>query len=534
MLVFGDHARTVDPRELIRELVVPAIGHAAIVSRFISASELVQGLADASFTGVDARSRIVDVAMRACVGFARQIDQSWHGVAIDPVSLSELAALPLPEWITCKRAEGYAFYALYPETYLDAARCAPDGLRRVIGIRSIGAGLAAIVAVATGAPLPATVRPRGDPFRRDVAVAPELVAEWVAGETIAIVGEGPGLSGSSFGCVADLLEAHGVTSIEIYPSHGGDVGPFATPEHRARWRRLPRRHADFDIAIRPRLVRWIAELVGRVIGIEDLSGGAWRAVRYASEAEWPASVLQQERKKLLIHTLRGSFLARFVGLGRDGERALEHATVLHAAGFTPEPAGLVHGFLVERWQDLVRPLASFDRSLLVERVGEYLAFRKNAFRGGTGATATQLRTMAKRNADLDVALPSAEPLRIAIDGRMHAHEWLVTPAGLLKADAYDHHAAHDLVGCQDVAWDVAGAVAELALDPHEEARLAAMCDVDREQLAFAKPCYAAFQLGRHAVAIEGSPPAEQERLRAEVRRYRGLATRCSARDGDDR
>ena len=42
---------------------------------------------------------------------------------------------------------------------------------------------------------------------------------------------------------------------------------------------------------------------------------------------------------------------------------------------------------------------------------------------------------------------------------------------------------------------------------------------------FAKPCYAAFQLGRHALAIDSSPPGEQARLRAEVERYRALATR---------
>jgi hypothetical protein len=525
MLVYGDQTRELDPRELLAELARPAVGHSALVGRFIVASELLAGLADAAFTGRDARTPLTDAAMRACMGFARQIEQSWRGVAVEPVSLNELAGHRLPDSITCKRAEGYAYYALYPEMYLDAARCAPEVDRRVIGIRTIGAGLAALVAVVTGAPLPATVRPHGDPYRREVTVAPELIAEWIGGETVAIVDEGPGLSGSSFGCVADLLEDHEVRAIEAYPGHGGDVGPMAQPRHRDRWRRMPRRHADFDVSIRPRLVRGIAELVGRVIGVEDLSGGAWRALRYSSEEDWPASVTHQERRKLLVHTGLGSYLARFVGLGSHGERALLRAQALHTAGFTPEPMGLVHGFLVERWQDLVRPLASFDRSLLVERVGEYLAFRRSAFREGTGADIEQLRAMARKNAGVDVPRPSSAPRRVEIDGRLHAHEWLVTPRGLLKADAYDHCCAHDLVGCQDIAWDVAGAIAELSLDPAEEARLVAVCDVDREQLAFAKPCYAAFQLGRHALAIESSPPAEQARLQLEVDRYRALATR---------
>jgi len=525
MLVNGDHARTLDPRELIVELARPVHGHAALVGKFITASELLQGLADASWRGCDTRTPLADAAMRVCMGFARQLDQSWRGVTVEPVSLAELTSHGLPESITCKRAEGYACYALYPEMYLDAARCAPDLDRRVIGIRSVGAGLAALVATATDAPLPATVRPHGDPFRREVTVASELLAEWTTGATITLVDDGPGMSGSSFGCLGDLLEQHGVANIEVFPSHGGDLGPVAQDRHRERWRRIARRHADFDVAIRPRIVRWIAELVGRVIGIEDLSGGAWRALRYSSEAEWPASVTHQERRKLLVHTGRGSYLARFVGLGAHGERAVHRARTLHAAGFTPEPVGFVHGFLVERWQDLVRPLSAIDRPLLVERVGEYLAFRASALRGGSGADVAQLRAMAKHNADLDLSAPASSPRRVEIDGRMHAHEWLVTPRGLLKADGYDHCAAHDLIGCQDIAWDVAGAIAELSLTPTEAARLVAMCDVDREQLAFAKPCYAAFQLGRHALAIESASPAEQLRLRAEVRRYRALATR---------
>lgn len=524
MLVYGDHSRTVDPRELLIQLAEPAHGHAAIVTRFIAAAELAQGLADATFTGVDMRTPLTDAAMRACVGYARQVEQSWRGMPVELVSLAELAALELPPAITCKRAEGYAFYAVYPEAYLEAARRAPRERRRVVGIRSIGTGLAALVAAATHAPLPATVRPQGDPFRREIRVHPGLLAEWRAGELVAIADEGPGMSGSSFGAVADLVEAQGARC-ELYPSHAGDLGPLALPRHRERWSRVPRRHVSFEEAILPRLIAWIAELVGEVTHVVDVSAGAWRAIRYPDEAQWPASVVQQERRKLLVTSAHGRFLARFVGLAHDGERALSRARSLYAVGFAPEPAGLVHGFLVERWHDDVRPVAALERRTLVERVGEYLAFRASAFKGGSGADVALLQAMARKNAGLDVPAPASAPRRVEIDGRLHAHEWLLTARGLLKTDAYDHHAAHDLVGCQDIAWDVAGAVAELALTPAEEARLASMCDVDREQLAFARPCYAAFQLGRHALAIDSSPPAEQVRLRREVERYRALATR---------
>ena len=65
--------------------------------------------------------------------------------------------------------------------------------------------------------------------------------------------------------------------------------------------------------------------------------------------------------------------------------------------------------------------------------------------------------------------------RTETDNRLHVWEWLIRPDGrLLKTDALDHHAAHDLVGCQDVAWDVAGAVVELDLSPPEQDELCAI------------------------------------------------------------
>ena len=121
---------------------------------------------------------------------------------------------------------GLCVLRTYPETYLEAARRAPRGPRHVVGIRSIGTGLAALVAAGTHAPLPATVRPQGDPFRRELRVDPSLVAEWRAGELVAIADEGPGMSGSSFGAVADLVERQGARC-ELYPSHPGDLGPAA-------------------------------------------------------------------------------------------------------------------------------------------------------------------------------------------------------------------------------------------------------------------------------------------------------------------
>src|ERR671921_253291 len=118
-------------------------------------------------------------------------------------------------------------------------RARPLGRKiQVIGIRSIGTGLAAMVATGLRAPAPVTVRPVGHPFRRELALSPELAAALRAEREarFAVVDEGPGLSGSSFGAVADFLEDQRVTPGRIcfFPSHIGDLGPQASPRHRAR------------------------------------------------------------------------------------------------------------------------------------------------------------------------------------------------------------------------------------------------------------------------------------------------------------
>ncbi len=544
-------------------------GHARLVGAFVEAGELAQGLADAETAarGRDGRGPTGDAAIAVLVSLAHAIEASWHGGVVDPApalrGLEALSAARLPEEVRTRRAEGYAFYAVYPEAYQLAARRAAarrPGARRVIGVRSIGAGLAAAVSAAVRAPLPSTVRPVGDALRRTLAAAPELVREWTEEDpraTIAVVDEGPGLSGSSFGAVIDALEARGVPldRIECYPSHGGELGPAAAPRHRERWALLRRQVVDCDeLLVRSgRLARWIEARVGPLAGpLEDVSAGAWRARRYPSEAAWPPAVVHQERRKLLAHTERGSWLARFVGLGTSGDRAWALARTLHGGGFVPEPCGLVHGFLIERWLGDARPLdpRAIDRRMLVERVGRYLAFRARHLPAHTpGATAAELLVMARRNAGLALGghaeraldrwaprLPDLERRmrRIAIDGRLHAWEWLVRgDGGLVKADALDHHAAHDLVGCQDLAWDLAGAACELGLADDERDRLAAIAGLtpDPELLAFMRITYLAFQLGRHALAIGASDPAEAARLEAAAAAY-GEALRAELQSTD--
>ena len=523
---------------------------------------------------MDGRSPTQDAALAVLMVLADAVRRSWEmefndGAALRPDLLDRLLGAGLPERISLKRPEGYAFYALYPESYLQAASAFDrGGAVRVIGIRSIGSGLAALVASALGVHDPMTVRPIGDPFRRHIKVSDELAAELLedAGARFAIVDEGPGLSGSSFGAVADWLEARGVApaNMDFFPSHPNDLGPMASAPHRQRWRSARRHVVDFDELVlgapchMHRLEGWVADLTGPPEGpLENISGGAWRPHRFSVEDKWPPCHVQQERRKFLLRAGGVTWLLKFVGLGREGAEKLAGARSLHAAGFAPEPAGYRYGFLVERWRGDAQPVTStgVDRATLVERLGSYIGFRARSFPAEPqqGASLTELFHMARHNTarglDEDIA-KTIEPWggrvadlqgnvrRVRTDNRLHPWEWLRTADGrLLKTDALDHHAAHDLVGCQDATWDIAGAKVEFDLADDE---VGALCEafqrttdrtVSRGLLQFYEICYAAFQLGHWSLATESLVgfPDEAKRTSQAAERCRGKLRRILQR-----
>ena len=569
MLVYGDHPRRESPERLIQELrarlaSLPEGGierHAALAEGFIAAAELARGLADAEFAvyGADQPSPLQDAAMAPVMALARALLASWRAgfAAAEPeleAGLDVLAALPLPETIETKPGEGYAFYALYPEAYAEAAEASGLGpATTVVGIRSIGLGLAAIVAAALGAPAPITVRPGGHPFRRTLALSPALQKRFrqAAGGDFAVVDEGPGLSGSSFQAVAQALAQAGADPdrLVFFPSHASEPGPRGDPAWRKRWSAARRAVVEFDDLVprnpdpRLRLEAWVADLIGAPVApLQDISGGGWRGLAFEDEAAWPPASTHQERRKFIARTGRGAWLLKFAGLGPDGPAKLARARVLAQAGFSPAVAGLRHGFLVERWIEDSRPLdpAAFGRGRLVDHLGRYLGFRAARFPAGAGAGASlaALVDMARTNArealgsEAEAALDRWRDLealerrvrRVETDNRLHAWEWRVGPGGgLLKNDALDHAHAHDLVGPQDLAWDVAGAVCEFSLQPEEAAALIAAIGhpVEPALLDLLVPCYLAFQLGAFTMAAEahGSWPEEQARLAGARDRY---------------
>jgi hypothetical protein len=360
MLVYGDRTRAVSPRAELRALGAtlaaaararPGPGrHDRLTRAFLDAAALAQGLADADWAarGGDGLSPLQDDALALLVALARQLAQPAGAVGADPAVGAALAALarhPLPETLAVRLPEGHAFYAVYPEAYRKAAAAHPWAAPPfVVGLRSAGTGLAAVVAAATGAARVVTLRPTGHPFRRELRVRPALRARLARHPgPFAVVDEGPGLSGSSFGAVADLLAGLGVAEerVVFLPSHRGGPGPQASAAHRARWERAPRAVATLDDLVGDEpLAGWFADLTGPVAAVDDLSGGAWRAAAGLPPEAWPPVHAALERRKFRLRTAAGDWLARFAGLGCAGEARWERARALHAAGFGPAPLGL--------------------------------------------------------------------------------------------------------------------------------------------------------------------------------------------------
>lgn len=404
----------------------------------------------------------------------------------------DLSGLDLPRTVEISVPEGYAYYGLFPEMYASAARRffsdhGPESVA-VIGIRSIGTSLSAVVAATLeklGARVDSfSVRPEGHPFDRRVELTPAQRA--IAGaphDWCVVVDEGPGLSGSSFAAAAACLPA----PIALFPSWIPDGSEFVNVAARETWRRYPKYSVSFEEVFPD---------PGRI----DLSAGKWRAIVYASESQYPPVQPRQEARKFLRVSESGTVLQKFAGLARYGEEKLAVARRLAAAGFCPPVLGLENGFLLSEFVPGT-PLSRREwNSDLCETIARYLAFRYRELPAGSATEPAELAEMVRVNSGKAVGLPP-RGRAVAIDGRMLPHEWLATRDGYRKTDSLDHHDNHFYPGNTDIAWDIAGTIEEFGL---EETRRHALIeryrlhsgDADIEsRLPFYREAYAAFNAG---------------------------------------
>lgn len=550
MIVYGGREEKVDPLGRLAEIrrLADAIDaaelseHDAVVELLIAWGALESAAADALSPEADLESpllrRFREGARSAGHLFrlSAQRRRSEHRLWLDRFrgALFEIGASSLPLALTERIPEGYAYYALYPESYLEAAArfFQAAGPRRAvcIGVRSIGASLSAVVAAgleASGCSVQThTVRPRGHPFERVLSLSAPMKAGLAAarGAHYLVIDEGPGLSGSSMTCVAQALSDLGIDDdrIVFFPSWEPDPQRFRSAAARERWERHRKYTVPFDL-------RLLASSPDRPL--RDLSAGRWRALFYRAASAYPPVQPQHERRKYLsLHSAPSEarpLLLKFAGLGRYGRLRQSRAERLAEAGFIPEGVGLRRGFLRMSFvQGTPCSRGEIDRPLL-EAMSRYLAFLAQTFPAAPSRSFDEVLEMIRVNVVEGIGEEWGGPLGrlerfrarfetarpIGVDGRMLPHEWLRTGAGFLKTDAVDHHDDHFFPGCQDVAWDVAGAAVEWGLTRPEEEAL-----IDRYQslandpglrgrLPFYKIAYLSYRLGYAQLAAEALEPA---------------------------
>jgi hypothetical protein len=556
----------------------------------IEAGQLEQAGLDAAPRpgGGDAYSGVTDALARAFVAAASPCpgDARSYLVAVLAEVAGRLGPLACPDGkaVRVKVPEGFAFYTLYPEQYCAAAErwvaahaAERDGrLAVVVGVRSIGTSLSAVVAAvlarAGWATCRLTVRPTGHPYARHVDL--RLPASVDPSSALAlVVDEGPGHSGSSMAAAAQALANAGIgrRRISFFPGHPGPPGHAASEAVRAWWDATPRHVVTPDdlrwggLSLREVLSARAADLVGRPVArIEDLGGGAWRRQFYADPAQWPAAYAPFERSKYLCAMDGGgAVLWKFAGLaagadGRSGaDAAVSRVEALAGGGWTARPLGSAMGFVATPWvngQPLTRAdatpdvLAHVGRYVAVagmcagmidteqqraghERLAEMLYWNTRESLGEEAA----LRT--RQLADAARAAAPGEPVPAYGDGRLAPHEWLRTADGrILKTDAAGHDADHTVVGRQPVAWDLAGAMVEWGLGevsslPLVDAfRAAGGGEIPRESMSFHLAAYAAFRVGMSSMCADmsGKDPDERGRLRAAESFYRDRLQRLTA------
>ncbi len=575
MIVFRDQRVWVDPSCLLStlrsEVIRLALGgpasHDAAVQLLISLGNLEAGLNDAVFPEADGIDSIARRLREASCGLGHAVWHTWHeqpGKAIRwceqvAATLGHLQLQSLPPLVEVGVPEGYAYYAVYPEMYLEAAHRCHQALGTFsavcLGLRSIGTSLSAAVAGALeelGCRVVSyTLRPRGHPFARRPALTPQLEAAFraEADSFFLLIDEGPGISGSSLAGAAELLSELGVEDQRILflPSWQTDGSALRSSVARSRWPRHQQFVTSFDEI-------WLdSGRLGNSVApgrLRNYSAGAWRGALLPDSASFPPVHPQHERRKYLLEphlgpeTGRDCRLLSFVGLGERAIPKLRRAEQLAEAGFTPPPETVVHGFLLRRfvWGTPLRAEGQVDLALL-DTMARYLAHISRDHRAEPSVTETSVREMVATNVSeglgdewldrVDFRRPGASggwcERSVALDGRMQPHEWLKTRNGYIKTDAIDHHDDHFFPGCQDIAWDVAAVCLEFNLDRDARAwfihRYRTLSD--DKTIAARLPshaiAYLAFRLGYATLACStlGENP-DGQRFAAAADRYQEL------------
>ena len=544
MIVYRTSTQRVDPSlELSRCLTMAVDGAEAMTSRLLTAGSVEAALSDLWAPHQDGRDPRTETLACATRWAARSLVEAE---ACDPAGIataerhlrravSQCLRVPLPSSVDLRVPVGFAYDAVHPLSY---AAAAADCLQRwrpsrvvVIGLRTIGATLAAVVAARCDrdgiSAWTCTLRPRGAPADRACRVDEALALDVQShvGALCLVVDEGPGPSGSSLLSAASLLEAQGhrPEHITLLCSQEPQASALRAPQAEERWRRY---------------TRVVAQLRSPPFA-EDWSAGAWRAHIGLRKSHWPAVHAQHERHKgVPVDAPRE--LHKFVGLGSWGVSVSHRASRAADAGFAVPVFGVRDGYLRMPRITPASPMGRRGTAALVTTLLKYLPWRASAMQTGERADREALLSMLTANTREhfgdahDAALLRLERLAqegpaqpaVVIDGHLSPWEWLRTPNGILKVDTAEHGDDHFQPGPQDIAWDVAAVLGEFAWTSSERGSLVeklALALKDRSlphRLRWMRPCYLAARLGYSALAAESLDGSDDgRRFRRLTRRY---------------
>jgi len=557
MIVFRPHERLIEPGAVLdaAEDAIDALArqrtptYDQIVEALIDVGELASAVADARSGNADAADDVPSPLADLTERLADAADASWRGddAAVGrAIGAAQLAAqqcvdLPLPSRAIGRVSEGFAYFALGPELYAEAARAwaqqaAPQQVW-CIGLRTIGFTLAAVVSAALRAQhidsRVKSMRPRGHPFKRRVLLDPEFAAELrpTGDAWYLVIDAGPGPSGSSMAATAERLAHLGVHDdrIVLMPAHKPKIDLFGYASVRQRWRRHRVWAANDDQT-------WISSArLQRTLQadrLSDISGGRWRQHR---ALDIPVAVHpQHERPKYLVHRGPERTLLKFAGYGHYGAAVAARAEAAADGGWAPRPHSFRGGWLEFPWLSLRSPGKAITTTSIAH-LADYIAFVAETWSTGSRASPDALVEMAVTNAGaLGVGAAIVEQLKpaedvpaVCLDARMRPHEWLERPHGYLKTDGIEHFADRFYPGPTDIAWDVAGILEEWPLGRDGSRFL-----VDRyakqsrdwtiaRRLPFYRAAYLAFRAGYTSFSADqltGTPEAAT--FRVESDRYR--------------
>ena len=534
MLVYRDGRRRVLASELVRQLeraldnLRSGSTEDSLLNALLRAGELECALSDAQCPGVESATALTDelasmacragprlgASLRACQQYVRAIHDRGE--------------------LTVSRPEGFAYYALHPLDFADTvssvhlnARCA-----YVVGIRSIGTTLSAVVAAKLNADgIPATrttVRPEGHPYDRRTAFTDaqrNAFQQDISRRAIFLVcDEGPGRSGSSLLSVAEALEKEGVSHdcILLLCSHQPNPDALCAPDAANRWRR----YRSLALGMTSRLPKQAGDYLG---------ADEWRRLFIPPDGDWPPAWPQTERLKFLSRDRQRVF--KFQGHGPYGQQVREREQLLASSGFGPAYLGHQAGFGMQEVVGGKQPAACEPSLAMLTHVARYCACRATTFSAAVSPDSIrQLEHMAAFNLEQEFGFAPELHLEVEqpaiCDGRMQHHEWReLGNNDWVKLDASTHGDDHFFPGPTDIAWDLAGFCVEwqLSVDARDSFlaeywRLSG--DNAAARLQPYEVAYAAFRRGWSRMAAASVAGTHDEgRLLQDAARYRALLDR---------